>query len=354
MMKLPNGYGSVSHMGGNRRRPWGARITIGYEIDPKTEKLKTHYKYIGYARTKTEALQLLAEYNKMPFDIEAARMTFKEVYNLWSEEKFASISQSSIKSYQSSYNVCEPLYNMVFKDLKTAHLQKLIDNCGKHYPMLKKVRLLFSQMYEYAMKNDICNKDYSEFVDLAKHQDDNPNAREGKRIDKETVERLWTVADDKYYQIILMLIYSGPRIGELCELLKEDVHLDEKYYVVKESKTVSGIRKVPIADKVYPFFENWYNMAPDCKYLIHTDKGKKFEHWNYINTYFKPLLKNIGAKEEYTPHHTRHTCISMLKDAKVEETTIKKIVGHKGAMSLTEKVYTHLDMSVLHEAINKI
>lgn len=114
------------------------------------------------------------------------------------------------------------------------------------------------------------------------------------------------------------------------------------------------IQKVPIADKVYPFFENWYNMDPDCKYLIHTDKSKKFEHWNYINTYFKPLLKNIGAKEECTPHHTRHTCISMLKDAKVEETTIKKIVGHKGAMSLTEKVYTHLDMSVLHEAINKI
>lgn len=130
--------------------------------------------------------------------------------------------------------------------------------------------------------------------------------------------------------------------------------MTKKYYIVKESKTVSGIRKVPIADKVYPFFENWYNMDPGCKYLIHTDKGKKFEHWNYINTYFKPLLKNIGAKEEYTPHHIRHTCISMLKDARVEETTIKKIVGHKGAMTLTEKVYTHPDMSVLHEAINKI
>ena len=43
----------------------------------------------------------------------------------------------------------------------------------------------------------------------------------------------------------------------------------------------------------------------------------------------------------------------MLSEAKVHETTIKKIVGHSGAMTLTEKVYTHLDMSILIDAINK-
>lgn len=31
----------------------------------------------------------------------------------------------------------------------------------------------------------------------------------------------------------------------------------------------------------------------------------------------------------------------------------KKIVGHSGAMTLTEKVFTHLDMQVLVDAINK-
>ena len=52
-MKLPNGYGSVTKMGGNRRKPWGARITLGYSIDETTGKMKTHYKYIGYTRKKT-------------------------------------------------------------------------------------------------------------------------------------------------------------------------------------------------------------------------------------------------------------------------------------------------------------
>ena len=31
----------------------------------------------------------------------------------------------------------------------------------------------------------------------------------------------------------------------------------------------------------------------------------------------------------------------------------QKIVGHSGAMSLTEKVYTHLDVQILVDAINK-
>lgn len=55
-----------------------------------------------------------------------------------------------------------------------------------------------------------------------------------------------------------------------------------------------------------------------------------------------------------TPHCTRHTCISLMAEAKVDTTTIKKIVGHAGAMNLTERVYTHLDTKVLVDAINKI
>ena len=43
----------------------------------------------------------------------------------------------------------------------------------------------------------------------------------------------------------------------------------------------------------------------------------------------------------------------MLSEAGVQDTTIKKIVGHSGAMTLTEKVYTHLDMQFLVDAINK-
>ena len=53
-------------------------------------------------------------------------------------------------------------------------------------------------------------------------------------------------------------------------------------------------------------------------------------------------------------HDTRHTCVSMLTLADVKPVTIKKIVGHSGAMSLTKRVYTHLDYTELLDAIKRI
>ena len=61
-------------------------------------------------------------------------------------------------------------------------------------------------------------------------------------------------------------------------------------------------------------------------------------------------LPNIN----HLSHDTRHTCANLLTEAEIPATTIKMILGHKGAMSMTEKVYTHLDVQVLIDAINKI
>ena len=63
-------------------------------------------------------------------------------------------------------------------------------------------------------------------------------------------------------------------------------------------------------------------------------------------------MESLGFN--HMPHETRHTCISMLAEAHVDQVMIKKIVGHSGAMTLTERVYTHLDVEALLEAINKI
>ena len=63
-------------------------------------------------------------------------------------------------------------------------------------------------------------------------------------------------------------------------------------------------------------------------------------------------MKQIGIK--WSPHYTHHTTTSMMKEHSIDEITIKKIVGHSGAMTLTERIYTHLDVRVLIDAINKI
>ena len=219
-MKLPNGYGSVTKLSGKRRRPFIVRKTIGFEIDPENERTIQKFITIGYAKTKSEGLQLLAEYNKNPFDLRAGSITFKDVYEKWSAAKFPTISKSNINGYNASYKLCRPLYERIFKDLRLADLQSIVDNCGKNYPTLRKLKVLFNQVYDYAMKNDLCQKDYSEYIDIVKYKNKNPNRLSREKFNKLDIERIWDLSDDKYYQIVLMLIYSGVRVSELLDLKK--------------------------------------------------------------------------------------------------------------------------------------
>ena len=88
------------------------------------------------------------------------------------------------------------------------------------------------------------------------------------------------------------------------------------------------------------------------KSLLHTEEQKPFKYRNYYDSYFLPLMERLGFDQ--TPHCCRHTFISLLAEAKVSPTYTKMIAGHKGAMTMTEKVYTHIDMQYLIDAVNSI
>ena len=77
-MKLPNGYGSVVNLGKRRRKPYAARITTGWTEDGKQKK-----KYLGYYKTRQEAMKALADYNENPFDLATREVTFAELYEKW-------------------------------------------------------------------------------------------------------------------------------------------------------------------------------------------------------------------------------------------------------------------------------
>ena len=349
-MKRANGMGTIYKLSGNRRRPYIVRVTVGWDIDVDSEKSKIKLLTIGYAATQQEAVKMLNEYNEHPYSIEDAKITFADVYERWSKDKFPIISESNIKGYSASYKCCEALYDRPFRELKLIDLQGVIDSCNKNYPTLRKLRVLLNQMYDYAMRYEICNKDYSKFVNITKFKDKNPNKMDRTIFEKDEIERLWQQEKNKYVQIVLMLIYSGVRVSELLNLKRENVNLDEHCFNVVESKTENGIRLVPIHDKTYPFFKKWYE--DENEYLLHTPDGKRFIYRNYYDSYWQPAMELVDCSHK--PHDTRHTCLSMLTEKYVSPTLIKKIVGHSGAMTLTERVYTHVNVDELLKAINKI
>ena len=67
-MKLPNGFGSIYKLKGNRRNPYMVVLTKGYvrvKNNIKREKM-----ILGYYCTKKEALSALTNYHENPYDIQ--------------------------------------------------------------------------------------------------------------------------------------------------------------------------------------------------------------------------------------------------------------------------------------------
>ncbi len=195
---------------------------------------------------------MLAEYNRNPYELESAKITFAEIYTRWSEEKYPTISDSNIKGYKAAYNCFAPIHNRIFKNLKLNDLQMIVDNCGKNYPMLRKLKVLLNQLYEYGMKFEICTKDFSEHVDIAKFKDKNPNKIDRMPFTNEEIEKLWGMANNPYVQIVLMLIYSGVRISELLEL-DLSFHLDGNLMV-----RVGDYFNVPFLKRAINLSSSWH------------------------------------------------------------------------------------------------
>ena len=134
-----------------------------------------------------------------------------------------------------------------------------MDDCAKQFSRSQcaKIKQLCSQLCKYAAQNDIIDKNYASFIVLPKE------AKKERRIfTSEEREKLWEHSDDKSVQIILFMIYTGFRIGEVFTILKENVHLDERY-IIGGIKTEAGKDRIvplpPQIPEIKSFVESWYN-----------------------------------------------------------------------------------------------
>lgn len=362
-MKLPNGYGNVSKLSGRRRKPWRVRKTVDWTIDPNTQKVKAIYENIGCYATRKEALEALAEYNKNPYDLKSHNMTFSEVYEKWSEKKFEEISTSNINGYKAAYKLCKAIYDVKFVDIKLPHLQAVVNASDKNYPTLKKLKVLFNQLFEYAIVNEIIPKDrnYVEYLNIGKAQ----KSSKHYRFTDSEIDALWRWSNgNEYVQVILMLIYSGVRPGEMFNLKCSNVNLEEEYFTVVKGKNNNAVRKVPIHHKMLPFFKHW--MSKGNEYLITNLSGGKFQfdtnHNSYTESFWNPLLTEIGILKytnelgeiaEHLPDDTRHTFTTMWKEKKLDEAMRRKIQGHSGK-GIGEIVYTHFEFELLKKELNQL
>ncbi len=322
-----------------------ARITQGFD-----ERGYPIYKPLGYYEEQTQGLLALAKYNDCPYDIDLSRSTFEGIYAIWFEEKFSEKTkenQSSRSCYSAAYKKCVTIYKIRFTELRKYHLQNVIDKCDKGYATKEQIKNLFSQLYAFAMENDIVHKDYSKFVKLGKETE----VKKKNPFTQAEIELLWDNVHIPYVDTILIYYYTGLRLSELLQMENVNVDLDEKLLQGGLKTEAGRDRIVPIHPRIFNLIKKRY--SDKHPYLI--------QSWRKTTKLgIMPMSKKDYYDEFYsimnqfsmvhTPHDCRHAFITELDNAGANSTAVKRIVGH-ASKGVTEKTYTHKDIEQLRKTI---
>lgn len=374
--KLPNSFGSIRYLGKGRRNcyavhPPATLDATGKAIRPpaicyvddylKGFAVLTAYKAGTYKpgmekeleiapTTDADALigRILSDYNtfkgteeKHP---ETHKLTFSEVYEQFYAWKFpdgTKASYSSMESYKTAYSNCKTLRNRTFEDLKAPDLQDVIDKCALKKQSKAIILTLFKQMYKYAIYSEIVSENKALYVKVNANDD----TEHGTPFSDEELQILWNNTDDPEVQLILIMCYSGWRIGEV---LKLTTNLEERYFQGGIKTAAGKDRIVPIHPAIYEFVKN--------KVLTQNGRLCIYSQTQHRNALFYPTLERLGivGDPKHTPHDCRHTFSALCEKYGVRENDRKRMLGHSFGNDVTNAVYGHRTLEELRAEIEKI
>lgn len=380
-------YGQIRYLGKGRRNPYGVYPPSDEEYDNGQKKTPPALCYVSDRMVGLAVLtsyhagtykpgdeivieqqmrkvnsnedkffeSLLSDYNKAMFSIETENApTFEELFHKYYLDKFGQEyghkgeKKSMENSMSAAYKNSKKLHDTPFRNIKADQIQEIVDSVAekRSYSSAELVITLFNQVSNYALANDLIEKNYTQFVRIKIEDDD----EHGVPFTEEEIESLWANKDKPFVDTILIYCYSGFRINELAQMPLEDINLKEKTFKGGLKTKYSRERTVPIHSKVYDLVKNRYNKK--FKSLIYHDGEKNISESKY-RKHFDKALKECGIMEKHTPQDCRHTCNSMLIKAKADRVIRYKIMGHSGK-DINEKVYSHLTVEQLREELEKI
>lgn len=327
--KRPNGTGSVYKSPGNRQKPFVARIM-------QQGKLVT----LGTYATRTEALIALesVQLNGLS-NIYSA--TVEDVYNMLVEQKQSKISDSGLTGYAASFGHLKPLSNMAMRDLRTVHIQKVIDDVykkGLSYSSIKKIQSLSSMMCQIAMANDLIDKNYAQLVSIPMQapKSDKPS------FTADQLDKLWQLSEtNDIAAIIVALCYNGLRINEFFDLKKEHIDLAKRLIYAPGSKTEAGKdRIIVIPTDLLPIYTKM--MSTSGEYLCSSPKGQRYDAKNFRNRQFYPFLDkyDLNPDGKLTPNSCRHTYALLCVKYGLNQKATMDLLGHS-KFSTTAEIYAN-------------
>lgn len=250
-----------------------------------------------------------------------------------------------------------------------AWLIKLQDD-GRGYSTIHTVRGVVRPAFQMAVDDDLIRKNPFEFQLNIVVVNDSVTREAISRAEERAFLKF--VKEDKhfakYYDGMFILFKTGLRISEFCGLTISDIdfknnriNVDHQLqrtrdmrYIIEDTKTVCGVRMIPMTPEVKECFERIIGSRPKpkvepmidgrCGFLF-LDKNEMpmvALHWE---KYFQHVVEKYNRiyrvqLPKITPHVCRHTYCSNMAKAGMNPKTLQYLMGHSD-IGVTLNTYTH-------------
>ena len=269
------------------------------------------------------------------------------------------------------------------KNIKTSDaklfLIKMQQENKKSFSTIHTIRGVLRPAFQMAVDDDVLMKNPFGFQ-LAGVLVNDAVTREA--ITKDQMKKfLKFVHDDvvycKYYEVVYILFHTGMRISEFCGLTVKDIDIERRVvnidhqlqrismdYVVEETKTEAGKRKIPITEDVANMFKAILEdrVPPKVEkvidgysgFLFYDGKGMPLVamHWQNRFRHMVARYNDIYRVQlpDISPHVCRHTYCSLQAKAGMNPKTLQYLMGHSD-ISVTMNVYTHICLDDAEEEL---
>ncbi|HEX4651252.1 MAG TPA: tyrosine-type recombinase/integrase, partial [Granulicella sp.] len=147
------------------------------------------------------------------------------------------------------------------------------------------------------------------------------------------------------------LYAGGLRVGELCALREEDLHLDQARAQVRGKGDKERI--VPLGDKAVAALEQYLQRGRPL--LLRSGKGKlkRIERTLFLSVRGHALTRQWvwemvrSTNKHASPHKLRHSCATHMVEHGADLRSVQTLLGHSDISST--QVYTHVAMERLKQ-----
>ena len=141
---------------------------------------------------------------------------------------------------------------------------------------------------------------------------------------------LFVIKDIRDRAMILVLLRTGMRIGELLNTKVMDVHFKERRIEIYEAEKNRLGRVVYLSDDAMSAVKAWLRMREPHKEVLFYARGRKAMSYSTARHIFVESLKKAGLVHKgYTVHTLRHTFATEFLNAGMRLECLQVLLGHR-------------------------